>query len=97
MDASVPLLCHVATPDDVAAATGGVLRRMPFLHCCTEEQLPFVLLRHFAGQSGLLVLRFAPSAVQGRIEWERSEPDQDPFPHVYGGLLLASVLTEAVR
>ena len=66
---------------------------MPFLHCCTEAQLAFVLARHFAGRIGLLVLRFAPASVEGRIVWEQSEPDQDPFPHLYGALPLAG--TEA--
>ena len=63
----------------------------PFLHCCTKEQLPFVLTRHFAGRSGLLVLHFDPANVEGRIEWERSEPDQAPFPHLFGALPVAAV------
>lgn len=83
-------LCHVTTAATLEAA-GPALRANPFLHCCTEAQLPFVLARHFAGQTGLLVLRFDPAAVDGRIEWERSEPDQDPFPHLFGALPLAAV------
>ena len=93
MDHPDRLLCHVTTPAALAAANGA-LRGVPFLHCCTEAQLEFVLTRHFAGQTGLAVLRFDPAVVLGRIEWERSEPDQDPFPHLYGTLPLASVTTE---
>ena len=82
-------LCHVTTAEALDAA-GAALRADPFLHCCTPAQLAFVLARHFAGQPGLVVLRFDPAAVEGRIVWERSEPDQDPFPHLYGALPLAA-------
>ncbi len=86
--------CHVTTQQAVDAAAGW-LGGEPFLHCCTEAQLSFVLGRHFAGRSGLLVVRFDPATVDGRIEWERSEPDQDPFPHLYGRLPLAGAVVEA--
>ena len=88
-------LCHVTTPAALAAA-GKRLTGHPFLHCCTEAQLGFVLAHHFQGQSGLLVLRFDPADVEGRIEWERSEPDQPPFPHLFGALPVAAVRVEAL-
>ncbi len=95
MDALDERLCHVTDAAALEAADGR-LRGAPFLHCCTQAQLPFVLARHFgeqagAGRTGLLVLRFDPAAVEGRIEWERSEPDQEPFPHLFGALLLEGV------
>ena len=83
-----PPLCHVTTRAELVACRGE-LQAKPFLHCCTEAQLAFVLARHFPGQMGLLVLRFGPAAVKGRIVWESSEPDQEPFPHLYGSLLVA--------
>lgn len=86
------LLCHVTTR---AALGGAQILGAPFLHCCTQAQLGFVLARHFAGHSGLMVLRFGPGAVVGRLVWERSEPDQDPFPHLYGALELAAVEVSA--
>ena len=79
------VLCHVTTRAKLDAS-GGRLTDRPFLHCCTEAQLPFVLERHFAGQTGLVLLRFDPAHVEGRMEWERSEPDQPPFPHLFGAL-----------
>ena len=90
MDAPDGRLCHVTDAAALAAAHGR-LRGAPFLHCCTQAQLPFVLAQHFAGRTGLLVLRFDPAAVEGRIEWERSEPDQEPFPHLFGALPLDGV------
>jgi uncharacterized protein (DUF952 family) len=60
------------------------LHRDGFLHCCTPAQLPFVLRRHFADVSGLLVLLFRMEDVPAAVQWVKSEPDQDPFPHLYG-------------
>jgi uncharacterized protein (DUF952 family) len=61
-DTDRQLLCHITTPEAMAAA-GTALRGEPFLHCCKEDQLPFVLGRHFAGRLGLVVLRFDPAAI----------------------------------
>ncbi len=88
-------LCHVTTQEALESA-GEWLSAEPFLHCCTQAQLGFVLTRHFAGRSGLLVVRFDPQTVDGRIVWERSEPGQDPFPHLYGRFPLAGATREDV-
>ena len=82
-------LLHVTTADAWAAGPpatppGG------FLHLCTPAQLPFVLARHFAGRSGLVVLHLDAAALQD-VRWEASEPGMDPFPHLYGALPTAAV------
>ena len=93
------LLCHVATEADWAVAQAAetyapaALEHDGFLHCCTEAQLPFVLARHFPSVTHLLVLRFDPDRVGAAIHWVRSEPDQEPFPHLDGPLPLAAVLS----
>jgi uncharacterized protein (DUF952 family) len=92
-EAPTPPLCHVLDAAALADA-GDRLVGEPFLHCCTEAQLAFVLARHFAGRSGLVVLRFDPASMPARIAWVRSEPDQDPFPHLYGPLMLDRVTRE---
>lgn len=80
MDATV---LHVATPADWAATErAGGLSAEPFLHLCTDAQLPFVLKKHFAGQTGLLLVRIDPAGLD--VRWETSEPGMDPFPHLYG-------------
>ena len=87
------VLCHVTT-----AALGEWIEAEPFLHCCTEAQLPFVLERWFAGMTGLVVVRFGVEAVEGRVVWEVSEAGMAPFPHVYGRVAVAGVLAiEGVR
>ena len=60
-----------------------------FIHLCTQEQLAFVLGRHFVGRTGLLVLLLDPGGLD--IRWEQSEPDMPPFPHLYGPLPLRVV------
>ena len=61
------------------------LARDGFLHCCTQAQLDFVLSRHFvAGATDLVLLAFEADEVPARLVWENSEPDQEPFPHLYG-------------
>lgn len=69
------------------------LDRDGFLHCCTPQQLDFVLARHFAGATGLLVLTFYTADLPpAALRWVKSEPDQDPFPHLY-----APIPCQAVR
>jgi uncharacterized protein (DUF952 family) len=83
-------LNHVVTEAAWAEAAGAEAYAPPrlhddgFLHCCTRAQLGFVLARHFAGATGLLVLTFETQDVPSEISWVKSEPDQDPFPHLFG-------------
>ena len=79
------LLLHVTEGWD-----GGPIEASPFLHLCTEAQLPFVLRRHFAGRTDLSVLRIDPAGLD--VRWEVSEPGMHPFPHLYGPLPAAAVL-----
>ncbi len=88
------VLLHVTTAEAWAVgppspSAGG------FLHLCTPAQLPFVLDRHFAGQSGLVVLH-VDAALIADVRWEASEPGMDPFPHLYSPLPAAAV-REVVR
>lgn len=90
-------LHHVLTQDawDAASDAGDYappeLNRDGFLHCCTPAQLDFVLRRHFAGRTGLLVLSFDGSVLSANVRWVKSEPDQDPFPHLYGPIPISAV------
>ena len=90
-------LHHVLTTAAWAAAQHAGLYAPPelardgFLHCCAPEQIDFVLARHFAGAVDLLVLTFETDEVPAALRWVKSEPDQDPFPHLYGPIPLAAV------
>jgi len=85
-------LLHVTTPADWESASARGLYPCPpggFIHLCTEQLLRFVLERHFAGRTGLLLLRLDPEGLD--VRWEESEPGMPPFPHLYGPLPCASV------
>ncbi len=89
-------LLHVARVVDWDAAAAryapAALARDGFLHCCTPAQIGFVMARHFAGVSGLVLLTFESELVPGEVRWVKSEADQAPFPHLYGAIPLAAVV-----
>ena len=76
------MVLHVTTPADWETTKRTGLQDDPFLHLCTDAQLPFVLAKHFAGRTGLLLVRLDPAGLD--VRWEASEPGMDPFPHLYG-------------
>ncbi len=85
-------LLHIASEADWAAAQlQGSVPCPPggFIHLCTDAQLAFVLDRHFAGRTGLVLVRLDPSGLD--VRWEQSEPGLAPFPHLYEALPLAAV------
>lgn len=85
------VLLHVTTPSGWAAIqAGGVLDAQPFVHLCTEEQLAFVLERHFAPDAKLVLVRVDTAGLD--VRWEHTEPGMDPFPHLYGGARGAAIL-----
>lgn len=67
------------------------LHRDGFLHCCTAAQLDFVLSRHFAGRTDLLVLTFEANELPAGLHWVVSEPGQAAFPHLYGPIPCTAV------
>lgn len=89
------MVVHVTTPEDWAEVKRvGGLQQAPFMHLCTDAQLPFVLAKHFAGRTGLLLVRLDPAGLD--IRWEHSESGMEPFPHLYG-FAPASAAVEVVE
>src|SRR5690349_22713570 len=72
----------VGSPDDL---------RDGFIHLSTREQLEGTLLRHFAGESGLIALEIAADRVGADLKWESSRGGA-LFPHLYGVLPLDAVV-----
>lgn len=90
------LIYKVATAEAVAAAEArGAFPRMPvddadgFVHFSTAAQLPETLRRHFAGQTGLVLLAVRCDALGEGLVWEPSRGGQ-LFPHVYGEIAPAA-------
>jgi len=90
-------LLHVTSAEAWAEAKRSGLHAPPmleqdgFLHLCTAEQLAYVLGRHFAGRTGLVLLHLDPAKLHD-LRWEISEPGRDAFPHLYGPLPVAAVI-----
>jgi uncharacterized protein (DUF952 family) len=64
-----------------------------FIHFSTAAQAPETARLHFAGQPGLVLVRFDAERLGPALKWEPSRGG-DLFPHLYGPLDCA--LAEAV-
>ncbi|WP_375380912.1 DUF952 domain-containing protein [uncultured Sphingomonas sp.] len=62
-----------------------------FVHLSTAEQLTETVDRHFAGQSDLHVAAVDLGSFGASLKWEPSRGGQ-LFPHLYGPLLLETVI-----
>jgi uncharacterized protein (DUF952 family) len=60
-------------------------RRDGFIHFSTAEQVAETARRHFAGQSGLVLVSVDPAALGEALKWEPSRGGA-LFPHLYGVL-----------
>lgn len=62
-----------------------------YIHLSTAEQLTETVDRHFAGQDDLHVAAVDLGSFGETLKWERSRGGQ-AFPHLYGALLLETVI-----
>lgn len=62
-----------------------------FVHLSTAEQLTETVDRHFAGQTDLHVVAVDLESFGDALRWEPSRGGQS-FPHLYGPLLLETVV-----
>ncbi len=78
------------------AAAAGVFDGAPidradgFIHFSTAAQVRETAARHFAGQSGLMLVTVDASSLGGDLRWEPSRGG-DLFPHLYAPLLISAV------
>ena len=56
-----------------------------FIHFSTGSQVAGTAAKHFAGQTGLLLIAVDADALGAALRWERSRNDE-LFPHLYGEL-----------
>lgn len=66
-------------------------RRDGFVHFSTAQQLPGTLEKHFAGETGLVLLAIEVGANERWLKWEASRGGER-FPHLYRDLELTDVL-----
>ncbi len=62
-----------------------------YIHLSATEQLQGTLDKHFAGQSGLVIVEVDLVALGKRVKWEVSRGGA-LFPHIYGPLSMAAVI-----
>ena len=60
-------------------------RRDGFIHFSTASQMRVTAARHFAGQSGLMLLALDAAVLGPALKWEPSRGG-DLFPHLYGAM-----------
>ena len=65
-----------------------------FIHFSTAAQAVETAARHFAGQSGLLLVAVDGAALGEALVYEPSRGG-DLFPHLYGPLPMSAVLSES--
>ena len=79
-----------------AAQVEGQFRGSPvderdgFIHFSTAAQLAETAAKHFAGQSGLILVAVDDEILGGQLKWEPSRGG-DLFPHLYAALPLKAV------
>ena len=62
-----------------------------YIHLSSASQVSATLDKHFAGQTGLVIVAFSPAALGAALRYEPSRGGQ-LFPHLYGRLTLAGIL-----
>jgi release factor glutamine methyltransferase len=67
------------------------LNQNGFIHCSLPTQILQVANRFFRGTPDLILLWIAPEKVNSEIRWEST--DGELFPHVYGPIDLAAVIS----
>lgn len=92
------MLFHIATVADWDARdeTGyrpAGLADEGFVHCSVDRQLPGVIERYYQGRSDLVLLTIDPAGLTADVVWEDTTGRGERFPHVYGPIALASVVS----
>jgi beta-hydroxylase len=62
-----------------------------YIHLSAADQLQGTLIKHFAGQSGLVIAEIDLAALGDAVKWEVSRGGA-LFPHVYGPIPMGTVL-----
>ena len=66
-------------------------RQDGFIHLSAREQVAGTIERHFAGETGLVVVEIDTAHLGERLRWEMSRGGM-LFPHLYGVLRMEAVV-----
>lgn len=90
----------VLTEGEALALEAGDFKGAPvdiadgYIHLSTASQVTETVDRHFAGQAGLVIAAVDLAVLGEMVRWEISRNGQ-AFPHIYGELTAAAVITRA--
>ncbi|WP_299485093.1 DUF952 domain-containing protein [Acaryochloris sp. IP29b_bin.137] len=93
------MIFHIAQEADWSAAqTTGEYKALSlategFIHCSDQHQVLEVAHRLFKGRQDLVLLNIDPSRLEVVVRYENCEGGQELYPHVYGCIPLAAVIT----
>ena len=93
------ILFHFARRTDWASAQASdtyqpqTYEQEGFIHCATRAQIPGVIARHLQGRHDLVRLTLDASRLEPWLKYEHSERSNDEFPHVYGPIPMAAVIS----
>jgi uncharacterized protein (DUF952 family) len=92
-------LFHIATiadwsPDRLSYAPAA-LAVDGFVHCSLEHQVVRVANQRFAGRQDLVLLCIDPLRLGAPIRYENLEGGDEMFPHVYGPIEVAAIVSAA--
>ena len=102
MSSSPSVLVHLCSADDwrLARELGehrpDSLDAAGFVHLSTPEQVHLPANRLYAGRADLVLLRIDPARLSSEVLWEpgvATDPDSMVFPHLYGPLPAAAVMS----
>jgi uncharacterized protein (DUF952 family) len=95
-------LTHLCTTDEWESTKEVGERRPPsldgqgFVHLSAREQVHLPANRLFAGRGDIVLLRLDPNLLGAPVRWEPgvpSDPEAMTFPHLYGPLPVAAVIS----
>lgn len=72
---------------------GVTLAQEGFIHASTARQVPLVANAFYRGDTGLVVLVIDTDLVEPEIRCERPPGSGETFPHIYGPLSVAAVIS----
>jgi uncharacterized protein (DUF952 family) len=61
-------------------------KRDGFIHFSTHAQLAGTLAKHYAGQTGLMLLAIEADDLGAALKWELAPKRGEEFPHLYAAL-----------
>ena len=102
MTSSASVLVHICTAQDwertqsVGEHRPDSLTEAGFIHLSTPEQVHLPANRLYAGRDDLVLLHIDPARLTSEVRWEpgvASDPHAMEFPHLYGPLPAAAVIS----